>query len=133
MGTRSLTTFDDEWKNEEIAVLYRQYDGYPQGHGKELFEFLDGRKVGNGIKADSPPKFANGMGCLAAQIVSHFKGDRAGDFYLYASGTRDVGEQYIYKIYFTEETLMIKISNMYDDNESFDGTINEFGEWLNTV
>ena len=45
MGTRSLTTFDDEWKNEEIAVLYRQYDGYPQGHGKELFEFLDGRKV----------------------------------------------------------------------------------------
>ena len=65
------------------------------------------------------------MGCLAAQIVSHFKGDRAGDFYLYASGTRDVGEQYIYKIYFTEETLMIKISNMYDDDE--------FGEWLNTV
>ena len=133
MGTRSLTTFNDEWDNKEIVVLYRQYDGYPQGHGKELFEFLDGTTVGNGINADSPPKFANGMGCLAAQIVSHFKGDKAGDFYLYAPGTRDVGEQYIYSIYFTEKTLMIKISNMYNDDESFDGTIDEFGKWLNIV
>ena len=26
---------------------------------------------------------------------------------------------------------MIKMSNTYDENESFDGTIKEFGEWLN--
>ena len=131
MGTRSLTTFNDEWKNEEIAVVYRQYDGYPKGHGKELFEFLNEMVVVNGIGFNNPPKVANGMSCLAAQVVSHLKGSEIGGIYLYQSGTRDIGEQYIYTIYFNEKTLMIKMSNTYDENESFDGTIKEFGEWLN--
>jgi len=131
MGTRSLTTFNDEWKNEEIAVVYRQYDGYPQGHGRELFEFLNEMVVVNGIGFNNPPKVANGMDCLAAQVISHFKGNEVGGIYLHKSGTRDIGEQYIYTIYFSEKTLMIKMSNTYDENESFDGTIKEFGEWLN--
>ena len=131
MGTRSLTTFNDEWKNEEIAVIYRQYDGYPQGHGKELFKFLNEMVVVNGMGMNNPPKIANGMGCLAAQAVSHFKGGEVGGVYLYKSGTRDIGEQYIYTIYINEETLMIKMTNTYDDDESFDGNIKDFGEWLN--
>ena len=131
MGTRSLTTFNDEWKDEEIAVIYRQYDGYPQGHGRELFEFLNEMVVVNGISLNGPPKIANGMDCLAAQVISHLKGSEVGGIYLHKSGTRDIGEQYIYTIYFSEKTLMIKMSNTYDENESFDGTIKEFGEWLN--
>ena len=39
------------------------------------------------------------MECLAAQLVSHFKGDQIGNFYLYPSGTRDCGEEYIYTVY----------------------------------
>ena len=130
MGTRSLTTFNDEWKNEEIAVIYRQYDGYPQVHGKELFKFLNGMTIVNGLKINNPPKIANGMSCLAAQVVSHFKGNEAGGIYLYGSGTRDVGEQYIYTIYFNKKSLMIKMTNTYDKSESFDGTVKEFGEWI---
>ena len=38
------------------------------------------------------------MGCLAGQLISHFKKD-IGGFYLYPSGTRDCGEEYIYTIY----------------------------------
>jgi hypothetical protein len=131
MGTRSLTTFNDEWKNEEIAVIYRQYDGYPQGHGRELFEFLNEMVIVNGISLNGPPKIANGMDCLAAQVISHFKGSEVGGIYLHKSGTRDIGEQYIYTIYINEETLMIKMTNTYDDDESFDGNIKDFGEWLN--
>jgi len=130
MGTRSLTTFNDEFKNEEIAVIYRQYDGYPQVHGKELFKFLNGMTVVNGLGINNPPKIANGMSCLAAQVVSHFKGNEAGGIYLYGSGTRDVGEQYIYTIYFNKKSLMIKMTNTYDKSESFDGTVKEFGEWI---
>ena len=99
VGTRSLTTFNDEYDNEEIVVLYRQYDGYPQGHGKELFEFLNEMVVVNGISLNGPPKIANGMSCLTAQAVSHFKGSEVGGVYLYKSGTRDIGELYIYTIY----------------------------------
>ena len=39
MGTRSLTfVYNDNKK--PIINLYRQYDGYPSGHGAELAEFL---------------------------------------------------------------------------------------------
>ncbi len=38
MGTRSLTILCG--RDAEIAVLYRQYDGYPEGHGRELAEIL---------------------------------------------------------------------------------------------
>ena len=39
MGTRSLTTFIDDHTEEEIVVMYRQYDGYPEGHGRDLVNF----------------------------------------------------------------------------------------------
>ena len=41
MGTRSLTTFIDDHTKEEIVVMYRHYDGYPSGHGKDLIDFLN--------------------------------------------------------------------------------------------
>src|SRR5258708_5952489 len=97
MGTRSLTVILDE-ENKEICVLYRQYDGYLNGHGAELKEFLDGFSVVNGFGSGDPPKSANGMGCLAAQIIGHFKSG-IGGFYLYPAATRDCGEQYIYTVY----------------------------------
>lgn len=95
MGTRSLTVFRDEEK-KEICVLYRQYDGYPKGHGKDLLDFLkDGQGV-NGF-GNSDSKQFNGMGCLAAQVVAHFK-KGVGDFYIYPAGARDAWEEYIYFI-----------------------------------
>ena len=93
MGTRSLTIFQEK---EEIAVLYRQFDGYPEGHGRELAEFLSGYKFTKG-KIDNP-KTANGMDCLAAQIVAHFK-TGPGEFYLMPAGTRRAGEEYRYTVY----------------------------------
>lgn len=46
MGTRSITKFIEEGK--EICGLYRQFDGYPEGHGKELAEFLQNMPIVNG-------------------------------------------------------------------------------------
>lgn len=71
MGTRSLTVMQDD-HGTEIAVLYRQYDGYPTGHGQELADFLKRFTITNGINTDAPHS-ANGMDCLAAQIITHFK------------------------------------------------------------
>ncbi|MEO8168300.1 MAG: hypothetical protein ABI623_08635, partial [bacterium] len=97
MGTRSLTVVVED-DGAEICTLYRQMDGYPTGHGSDLKQFLDGFAVVNGYGSSDPPKAANGMGCLAAQIIAHFK-EGIGNFYLYPSGTRDCGEEYIYTIY----------------------------------
>ena len=74
MGTRCLTHFESDGKI--LCTVYSQMDGYPDGHGQELADFLSGFKVVNGIGGDDEmnyPKLANGLGCLAAQTIAHLK------------------------------------------------------------
>lgn len=74
MGTRSLTRVFDP-SGVEIICMYRQFDGYLSGHGKELAEFLASGEVVNGITV-VPANYArvfNGADDLAAQLVTWFK------------------------------------------------------------
>lgn len=104
MGTRSLTVFVDVWEDpdtkeiheKELVVMYRQFDGYPTGHGAELKEYLQDMGIVNGLSCGQPEKKANGMGCLAALTIANFKGTNPGGFYIEAAGARDCGEEYIY-------------------------------------
>lgn len=99
MGTRALTVFVDDMDQKEIVVMYRQFDGYPKGHGKDLRAFLRGYKITNGISELGAKKHANGMSCLAGQVISRFKTEYPyGNIYLYPAGTRDVGEEYVYTV-----------------------------------
>ena len=133
MGTRSLTFVYDE--QDVIINMYRQYDGYPTGHGLELAEFLAQFTMVNGLGVNEDRKVANGMGCLAAQLVAHFKVG-AGGFYLYPATAVDCGQDYEYHVYQDAEGLRVRITNrgcnmfgltMSDTNESiFDGTVMEF-------
>lgn len=104
MGTRSLTRFTETFKNDkgekkkkELVVMYRQYDGYPEGHGKELTNFLKKGTLVNGIGSEKTKVF-NGMGCLSAQVISHFKKNKAGGFYIYPAKSKDCGEEFEYEI-----------------------------------
>jgi len=116
MSTRSLTAIKDE-EGVEICVLYRQMDGYPTGMGADLANFLKEITLVNGITfSDRDKKTANGMECLAAQIIAHFK-DGVGDFYLSPAGTRDCGEEYLYTIY--EEKGKIKLKVQVGDTTYF--------------
>lgn len=137
MGTRSLTfVYDGE---EAIINMYRQYDGYPSGHGAELANFLGQFTIVNGIRVGESRKVANGMGCLAAQMVSHFKGDEAGQFYLYPASAKDCGQDYEYHVYTDQRGLCVRITDrgcnmfgltMSDVNEAiFDGTVEEFTDF----
>lgn len=109
MGTRSITTVLDE-EGVSLVSMYRQFDGYPSGHGEELCDFLRGFEVVNGIGAgdEQKEKIANGAGCLAAQLVAHFKkvpeqsafGKTApkssiGGFYLVPAGQTEEWNYYI--------------------------------------
>ncbi len=97
MGTRSLTFVYEDGKRKPFINLYRQYDGYPSGHGAELAEFLDGFTVVNGF-GEKRKKLANGMGCLAAQLVANFKTE-VGQFYLHSPNETDCGQDYEYHVY----------------------------------
>ena len=96
MGTRSLTIVKDE--NEQmIMAMYRQMDGYYEGHGKELADFLTGFRLVNGIGlGDDQGKVANGLGCLAAQIVAHFKTEVGGIYLIPPENVYN--EEYVYYV-----------------------------------
>lgn len=98
MGTRSLTVVADK-DGSEYMVLYRQYDGYPEGMGRDIVEKFGEFEIVNGFSPNGDNgKHANGLACLAGQIVAHFK-QGIGQFYLEKPNTRGYCEEYIYYIY----------------------------------
>lgn len=155
MGTRSLTIIHDDYMKDAegnpavLVTLYRQFDGYMVGHGWDLSKFLCSVTRIDGISSDdrgkSPFRIGasnemegdleaqvrytfNGNQCLAAQVVAAFKTE-VGNFYLYPSGTRGVGEEYVYKIYGDEKgSLRLecwKVSYEGDDQLIIAGTPQE--------
>ena len=129
MGTRSLTVFTDE-QNNEICIMYRQFDGYPECHGQELANFLSGIKIVNGL-TENMDKVANGIDCLTAQVISYFKTEPGG-IYVYPPGSRNCGEDYIYfvtgKI---GEEPRIKVD--CGEVGKFDGPASEFAHFLEEI
>ena len=91
MATRALinfveredgVSFSEHPDVDKIHVqIYHHWDGYPQGLGVKLANFLDGYDVTNGLSTGYQGPVANGMGCLAAQTVSYLK-DEPGNVYL---------------------------------------------------
>ena len=140
MGTRSLTYILDEYNSaqtegvfvrDNIICMYRQYDGYLDGHGKELAEFLQDFTVVNGYNSATPDRSANGMSCLAAQLVAHFK-NGIGNIYLYPTNTKDVGEEFIYIISLIDNQINIEVKDVYYDEIIFSGTPAQLIEKINT-
>jgi hypothetical protein len=81
MGTRSTYRIIEQWKNDkgetinnEICLVYFQYDGYPEGHPSETAEWLSKGNVVNGLGLKDERLIFNGAGCLAAQFIAKFKG-----------------------------------------------------------
>lgn len=142
MGTRSLTFVYEESKGKEkpeaIINMYRQFDGYPTGHGQELAEFLSGGKIVNGLRIGEEGRFFNGMGCLAAQLVANFKTE-SGGFYLYPVSAENCGQDYEYHIFNVGGVFNIKvfdcgcnffgISNSDQHDSIFEGSLEEFTEF----
>ncbi len=121
MGTRSLTFVYDG--KEPMINMYRQFDGYPSHHGSKLAEFLNSfDAIVNGISVGDNRKIANGMGCLAAQLIAHFKID-AGGFYIYPVTAKDCGQEYEYHVY--ENKVVVKNPT----EVIFSGTWRQFNEF----
>ena len=126
MGTRSLTYIEESYgenreKKQNILCMYRQYDGYLSGHGAELAEFLQDFTVVNGYNSGTPERSANGMGCLAAQLIAHFK-DGIGNIYIHEPNDSDCGEEYTYTIYEEDGKVRVRAYDVWAKKIIFDGT-----------
>lgn len=121
MGTRSLTYVYNEPSEMPVVCMYRQFDGYPSGHGAELADFLSEFTIVNGLDDASKKSIvANGMGCLAAQIVANFKTE-PGSIYLQAPiPNQNCSQDYEYHVY--EGRVVIKDPT----NVIFDGDYDAF-------
>lgn len=129
MGTRALTFVYDA-DSQPFLNLYRQYDGYIEGgHGSELAEFLAGKKLVNGYGKESND-LANGMGCLAASLVAHFK-ETVGGFYIHSVTETQCGQDYEYHVY--EDKVKVlgpgSIFNPGVNAALFEGTWAEFAKF----
>ena len=101
MSTRCITEVRSKWVDSDCewetnAVIHRHGDGYLDGHGKWLFDLLDGLEVINGIPGNPPQKFVNGPGRLAALIVTELSNDGHDPNLL--PNTKPVGQEYHYRI-----------------------------------
>lgn len=133
MGTRSLTriiprqkglSYDDGHRRAELALvnIYQQYDGYPEYMAVEYAKWLKDLRIGNGLGKDPElGKYANGVGCFAAQFIKQFK-DRPGGLYLHPIDNEIGWVDYIYTLYPKEghETYM-SIYDAYREKVIFVG------------
>ena len=127
MGTRCITQVYKMEDGLAVMCMYRQCDGYKQGHGLELAKFITARTVINGIQDQTARTHANGMDCLAAQIVVHFKKGDIGHIYLQPVVENPAyWQEYEYHVY-PERVRVVRLGK-----ELFNGTWGGFLVWCET-
>jgi hypothetical protein len=139
MGTRSTYRIIEEYstgkkvkkvKQNEICLIYRQYDGYPTGHPLETAEWLAGGQVVNGLRLGEDKLVFNGAGCLAAQLIAKLK-DGPGNTYIHSLKSRgESWEDYLYDIIVKEDRTIeyVCYDNVENKPELFRGTPAQFVE-----
>ena len=136
MGTRStyriIEQFTDEETNkvinQEICLMYRQFDGYPSGHPCETAEWLSTGKVVNGFSSKETELIFNGAGCLAAQLVAKYKTEPGGTYLNPLKHRGKCWEDYLYDIIVKEDQTIefVCYENGKRKTEVFRGSPSDF-------
>ena len=128
MGTRSLTYLYEENAEKPFMCMYRQFDGYPKGgHGQELGEFLAPFTIVNGFtEKHTIGNYANGMGCLGAQMIAHFKKAVGNHYIVDPLAQEDGWQEYEYHVF----TDRVEVYACYDPKVLiFSGSYKSFLKW----
>ena len=80
MGTRAMINIAireegvsfSEKPDKVMVSIYNHYDGYPEGLGVTLANYLKDKKIVNGLGKTDYTLF-NGLGCLAASLIAELK------------------------------------------------------------
>jgi len=109
MGTPATTFIYDE-EGTPLLAFWRQSDGHPEVHLKELKKFCAGYDIVTGLH-DETTKTANGMGDFAAQCLTHFKLQYPiGGIYVLSPKTcREWLTDFEYEIRYSSETGKLRV------------------------
>lgn len=128
MGTRSTTHFIPENSKTPILSIYRQFDGYPEGHGQAVAEFLAPFMVVNGYSTGMKVgSHANGIECLAAQFVAAFK-TSIGNIYITSKSDRQEYDYFIHVSNNGNIRMVVKSGR----KTLYDGSPKDYDAWLAT-
>ena len=80
MGTRATISIAkreegvsfSEKPEKHMVSIYHHFDGYPEYLGVTLANYLEDKKITNGLGKDREYCF-NGLGCMAASIIKELK------------------------------------------------------------
>lgn len=116
MGTRSITHIHEMKslcnKEEIVCSFYRQFDGYPSGHGKDLSNWLKSKRLVNGIGAGfKEGADHNRAGQMAIELMHSLKSETSIE--CMTTGEKGVGEEYIYDIYYRDDDFYISTKDIY--------------------
>ena len=135
MGTRSTYRIIEQFKNDkgkiinqDICLMYLQYDGYPTGHPTETAEWLASGTLVNGISSNETRVVFNGAGCLAAQLVEKYKKGPGGCYLQTLKSRGNSWEDYLYDIIIKEDNTIeyVCYENGSRKKELFRGSPSDF-------
>jgi len=135
MGTRSLTYVFDGF--EPVVCIYRQFDGYPEIHGKELKEILEGIPIVDGVPPIGAEQLFNGVDDMAATLVARLREmhPRDGNIRLIEPvyPPRDVFQEYEWYVFGqVGQTPTVYYRNILDDTDPYGkGWVHWFGPKIN--
>jgi len=112
MGTRSITHIKQmpSLGDEIICSFYRGFDGYLSGHGKELSEFLSGKRLVNGIGSSFEEGVDfNRAGQMAPYLITHLSKINSSGMEIIPTGSQEDHIDYIYTISYNEELNRFRI------------------------
>lgn len=142
MSTRCITVVRETWgeNTQTIATIYRHHDGYPEGQGQTILDFLDGLSLVNGIGGEMPERYANGTGRMAAQLISHMQDEGHSPGMMCNDAI--CGQEWTYVVIGNMTTLQISVE-VYSGpitlfgcggeectTKEFSGTVAEYKQWL---
>lgn len=127
MGTRCTIRVKDSLDdNSSYVSIYKQFDGYFSGIGENLKQRFGNHAIVNGFGfGDTDKTTANGMGCLAAQLVAFIK-EGIGNVYLENEPSKEYHDYTIYK----NEFQGLNICAVYGDNVLYNGPLIDFDTTL---
>jgi len=104
MSTRSTIRFRNDG-DSPVCCVYKHFDGYIEGLGHSLAEWLKRMTLINGISnmEQEGHDYANGIGCLAAKWIADNKTE-TGDIYMCGS---DAQEDYNYDVILKRQNMRV--------------------------
>ena len=119
MGTRSITEVYemDSLGSEIVCRFFRHYDGYPESHGIDLAQWLEGKRLVNGMDANFKKDVDfNRAGTMSIPLMSHIQGISGAEVVPTDGDSSDYGQDYTYKITYNEAEGFLIEFNAYNED-----------------